>query len=321
MKIISGKTEFQLNKDSAVAIGKFDGVHTGHLKLLEALLEAGEKERLGTVVFTFDPSPEVFFSHGTARCLSTREEKRDLLEKAGVEVLVEYPFRAETAAVPAEEFIDRFLVRQLRAKVVVAGPDLSYGARGSGNFELLEKKGAESGFTTRKIEKILHHGTEISSTMIRQLVREGLMEEAAACLGRPYSMSGEIVRGNRIGHRIGVPTINLVPDSAKCLPPFGVYFSETVLDGKVFPSITNIGVKPTVSQENAVSAETFLYENVSELYGKRAEIRLLCFHRPEQAYPSLEALKERLEKDLAAGRRAHGLTSLPDISYNSTDNA
>jgi riboflavin kinase/FMN adenylyltransferase len=307
MKLISGQTDFSLTECSAVAIGKFDGVHIGHVRLLDALKRAKEEDGLCPVVFTFDPSPEMFFSNGTARCLSTREEKRELLEKAGAEVLVEYPFRAETAAVPAEEFIDRYLSRQLKARKIVAGPDLSYGARGSGDFDLLLKKGAESGFTAEKIDKVLYHGTEISSTMIRQLIGQGLMEEAAACLGRPYSLCGEIVRGNRIGHRIGIPTINLVPDASKCLPPYGVYFSETVLDGKCYPSITNIGVKPTVSSGNAVAAETFLYDKVTELYGRKASVRLLSFHRPEQVYSSLDALRERMEKDLAAGRRAHGI--------------
>lgn len=224
MQIISGTTEFQIGHDTAVAIGKFDGVHRGHRKLLAEILRQKE-DGLLAAIFTFEPSPEVFFGMSPSRELSTREEKRALFEEMGIDILVEFPFNRETAAISPEDFVLKILVGKMRTRFVAAGTDLSFGDRGKGNFALLNSLARHYGFETKMIDKVEQDGKVISSTLVRNLVEEGEMEEAAACLGSPYSITGAIVHGRALGRRIGIPTLNQTPPEDKLLPPFGVYYS------------------------------------------------------------------------------------------------
>ena len=294
MRIISGTTKFMIPEGTAVAIGKFDGLHLGHRKLLSEILRQKE-DGLKAAVFTFDPSPEVFFGMNPSRELSTNQEKRELFREIGIDILVEFPFNKDTAAISPEDFVIDILVKRMNAKFVAAGTDLSFGAMGKGNFTLLSSLARHLGFEACKIDKIERNGKVISSTLIRSLVEEGNMEEAAACLGAPYKITGKIVHGKALGRRIGIPTLNQTPPSDKLLPPFGVYY------------ITNIGIKPTVTNENKVTVETSLYDFSGDLYGETAEVSLLTFRRPEMRFSGVAELKKTMEKDIRAGEIYHGL--------------
>ena len=231
MRIISGTTNFMIPEGTAVAIGKFDGLHLGHRKLLAEILRQKE-DGLKAAVFTFDPSPEVFFGMNPSRELSTNREKRELFREIGIDILVEFPFNKDTAAISPEDFVIDILVKRMNAKFVAAGTDLSFGAQGKGNFTLLASLARHLGFEACKIDKIERNGKVISSTLIRGLVEEGNMEEAAACLGAPYKITGKIVHGKALGRRIGIPTLNQTPPSDKLLPPFGVYYSEVIRESQ-----------------------------------------------------------------------------------------
>jgi len=292
-----------------VAIGKFDGLHLGHRKLLSEILRQKE-DGLKAAVFTFDPSPEVFFGMNPARELSTNEEKRDLFREIGIDILVEFPFNKETAAISPEDFVIDILCGRMNAKFVAAGTDLSFGSMGKGNFTMLSSLARHMGFETCKIDKIERNGKVISSTLIRELVEEGNMEEAAACLGAPYKITGKIVHGRALGRRIGIPTLNQMPPTDKLLPPFGVYYSEVKADGRIFKGITNIGIKPTVTNDNQVTVETSLYDFSGDLYGETAEVSLLTFRRPEMRFSGVSELKKTMEKDIRAGEIYHGLRSI-----------
>ena len=198
----------------------------------------------------------------------------------------------------------------MNAKFVAAGTDLSFGAMGKGNFSLLSSLGRHMGFDTCKIDKIERNGKVISSTLIRGLVEEGNMEEAAACLGAPYKITGKIVHGRALGRRIGIPTLNQTPPVDKLLPPFGVYYSEVKTEGKIFKGITNIGIKPTVTNDNQVTVETSLYNFSGDLYGETAEVSLLTFRRPEMRFSGVAELKKTMEKDIRAGEIYHGLSEI-----------
>ena len=292
-----------------MAIGKFDGLHLGHRKLLSEILRQKE-DWLKAAVFTFDPSPEVFFGMNPARELSTNEEKRDLFREIGIDILVEFPFNKETAAITPEDFVIDILCGRMNAKYVAAGTDLSFGSMGKGNFTMLSSLARHMGFETCKIDKIERNGKVISSTLIRELVEEGNMEEAAACLGAPYKITGNIVHGRALGRRIGIPTLNQMPPTDKLLPPFGVYYSEVKADGRIFKGITNIGIKPTVTNDNQVTVETSLYDFSGDLYGETAEVSLLTFRRPEMRFSGVSELKKTMEKDIRAGEIYHGLRSI-----------
>lgn len=306
MQTIRGTTQFKIEEGTAVAIGKFDGLHLGHRKLLQEILKQKE-DGLKAAVFTFDPSPEIFFGMNPSRELSTNEEKRKLFEEIGIDILVEFPFNKETAATSPEDFVIDILVKRMNAKYVAAGTDLSFGAKGKGNFALMSSLAHHLGFEAHKIDKIERNGKVISSTLIRSLVEKGEMEEAAACLGAPYRITGKIVHGRALGRRIGIPTLNQIPPSDKLLPPFGVYYSEVRADGKVYKGMTNIGTKPTVTQEMKVTVETYLYDFSGDLYGETAEVGLLTFRRPERRFSGVEELKKTMEEDIEAGRIYHGI--------------
>ena len=309
MQIISGTTQFKIPDGTAVAIGKFDGLHLGHRKLLDMILRQKE-DGLKAAVFTFDPSPEVFFGMNPSRELSTNKEKRELFREIGIDILVEFPFNKETAAISPEDFVIDILVNRMNAKYVAAGTDLSFGAKGKGNFAMLSSLARHLGFETCKIDKIERNGKVISSTLIRGLVEEGNMEEAAACLGAPYKITGKIVHGKALGRRIGIPTLNQMPPSDKLLPPFGVYYSEVKTEGGIYKGITNIGIKPTVTNENRVTVETSLYDFSGDLYGETAEVSLLTFRRPEMRFSGIAELKKTMEKDISAGEIYHGLKQI-----------
>ena len=293
MQIIRGTTDFKIKEGTAVAIGKFDGLHLGHRKLLGEILRQRE-DGLLAAVFTFDPSPEIFFGMNPSRELSTNEEKRALFEEIGIDILVEFPFNAETAATSPEDFVIDILCGRMNAKYVAAGTDLSFGAKGKGNFTLMASLARHLGFEAHKIDKIERNGKVISSTLIRSLVEEGNMEEAALCLGAPYKITGKIVHGRALGRRIGIPTLNQTPPSDKLLPPFGVYYSEVKADGKTYKGMTNIGVKPTVTEDARITVETYLYDFSGNLYGETAEVSLLTYRRPEMRFSGIEELAKCL---------------------------
>ena len=304
MQIIRDTTEFVSPGETAVSIGKFDGVHLGHRRLLEELLDQKEKGLLAAV-FTFDPYPEVFFGFGSKQILTTREEKEQIFEKMGIDLLVEFPFNAKSAATPSREFVSNFLCKQMRARFIAAGPDLSFGDHGSGNFALLEEMAPEYGFKAKKIEKIIMDDNVVSSTLIRRRIDTGEVTTAARYLGEPYMVRGRIVHGKALGRRIGIPTLNQTPPEDKLLPPFGVYYSDVLIGDKKYCGMTNIGVKPTVSDEKRVTVETYLYDFKGDIYGETATVQLLTHRRPEMKFSSVEELKHTMEQDIQAGREYH----------------
>ena len=306
MQIIRDTKDFVSPGETAVSIGKFDGVHLGHRRLLEELIDQKEKGLLATV-FTFDPYPEVFFGYGSKQMLTTLEEKEQIFEKMGIDILVEFPFNAVSAATPSREFVTRFLCSHLRARFIAAGPDLSFGDHGSGNFSLLEELAPEYGFTAKKIEKVIMDENIISSTLIRRLISTGEVTTAARYLGEPYMVRGRIVHGKALGRRIGIPTLNQVPPEDKLLPPFGVYYSDVLIGEKKYCGMTNVGIKPTVSEEKRVTVETYLYDFRDDIYGETATVQLLTHRRPEMKFGSLEELKKTMEQDIQAGRVYHGI--------------
>lgn len=300
MLIIQNTTDFTLQTKSAVALGKFDGVHLGHRKLLDKILEK-KTEGLKAVVFTFDTSASAFFG-GEDKDLSTKEEKREIFRQMGVDVLIEFPLNQETAATEPEVFVERYLARQMQTAYLCAGPDISFGRRGEGDKELLARYAKACGYHLDLIQKVHVDGGEVSSTRVRRAVREGQMEAAARMLGAPYSVSGQVEHGKRLGRRLGMPTANLLPEPDKLLPPNGVYYSSVVLGGHCYRGISNIGCKPTVSQEHVMGVETYLYDFDESIYGSRIMVQLHAFRRPEEKFDDVEALRAQLKLDIAAGR-------------------
>ena len=294
MRVITGTREFQIEEPTAVTIGKFDG----HQKLLREMLCFKERQGLKAAVFTFDMAPSGVMRGQVQTVITTNQERRNKMAKMGIDYLVEYPFDQDTAHMRPEDFVSEVLVRQMHAKAVVVGTDCSFGYKGKGNVQLLKEMSKSCGFEAVIIEKEQDDHRDISSTYVREELDLGNIEKANELLGEPYAIHGVVVHGNHIGGAVlGFPTANILPPPEKHLPPFGVYVSQVLVDGRLYRGVTNIGKKPTIAGESPVGVETFIMGLEENLYGKEIEVQLLNFERPEQKFASLKELKERIEKD------------------------
>ena len=297
MKIITELDKLNIREKTAVAIGKFDGIHVGHKELLSKILEK-KKDGLKATVFTFDPSPEEFFVGHSVPQLFTREEKLKAFQELGVDILVMFPLNDETAATDPEEFVRRILVAELNAGFIAAGSDVSFGDKGKGDSKLLERLGKELSYELCIIDKVKIDGEEVSSTRVRNAVSDGDMDLTERLLGTKYSISGIVEHGNHLGHTIGVPTVNILPPSMKLLPPYGVYSSTVKIGKNEFKGMTNIGRKPTVSEKEKVGVETYIYDFDRDVYGEYIEVVLHSFVRPEIKFENMEQLKLQIQQDI-----------------------
>ncbi|WP_200801226.1 bifunctional riboflavin kinase/FAD synthetase [Clostridium sp. Marseille-P2415] len=304
MEYITGTREFQIEEPAVVTLGKFDGRHRGHQKLLKRMAEVKEEKGYKTAVFTFDMSPNALVAGDPQKVITTNLERKNNLEKIGIDYLVEYPFTEETARMEPEEFVRHVLTGQMNARAIVVGTDCSFGYRGAGNAERLSQWKERYGYELTVIPKEQDDHRDISSTYIREQLDAGNMEKANELLGEPYAIHGTVVHGNHIGGAVlGFPTANIIPPPEKHLPVFGVYVSRVYVDGTYYGGITNIGRKPTVEGGSPVGAETFIYGINEDIYGKTIEVQLLHFLRPERRFEGLEQLKAQIENDREYGMR------------------
>lgn len=301
MQIIRQTTEFHIEEKTAAAIGKFDGIHKGHEKLLEKIMMQKEKG-LKAVIFTFDPLPAILFGQTQIKELTTRQEKEEIFERMGVDILIEFPLTESAASMSPENFVEEILVQKMNTAYVAAGTDLSFGYKGKGDAALLKNLSGKFNFCVEIIEKVCHNKREISSSYIREEIEKGNMENAAALIGNAYSISGIVEHGNQLGRTLSMPTVNLLPDERKLLPPYGVYFSRINMDGEFYCGVTNIGSKPTVSNENRPGVETYIFGFEEEIYDKKITVYLDHYRRPEKKFAGIEQLRAQLMEDKKAGR-------------------
>lgn len=288
-----------------VAVGKFDGEHRGHQKIIATMLTVAREQGLKTAIFTFGTPPAAVVSGQRRPQILTNEERRERLHQAGIDYIVEYPFDAEIAAMDGEDFVREILLGAMRMRAIVGGEDLRFGKAGAVNAAKLKSLGERLHFSVYIIQKETEAGEEISSSLIHEALAAGDMAKANTLLGMPYTAEGVVQHGNGIGNRIlGFPTINLLLPAGKLLPRRGVYQTETVLpDGRTFRSITNVGTNPSVEQDHLshrLRLESFLLDFSGDLYGVRVRLRFLRFIRPEKKFASLTALKQQIMADLSS---------------------
>ena len=291
MRLIKGTLGFQEETDCVVTLGKFDGIHRGHRVLIDRVLAYAEKP-VKKVVFAFDIASMMLLS---------KNERRHMLNRLGIDILIECPFVPELIRMNPEVFVKKMLVDQLHAVHLVVGRDFRFGYGRSGDAALLKRLGPEYGFTVDVVDKVTDGEREISSTYVREELAKGNMEKVNELLGYEFFVTGEIVHGRRVGRTIGVPTTNLIPPRGKFLPPNGVYTTRTTAGDRTYYGMTNIGTKPTVDGQ-FIGVETYLFDCDEELYGEQEKVRLQHFLRPEVKFDSLEELKAQLREDEAAVR-------------------
>lgn len=291
MEYLNIDGEFPKLANCAVTMGKFDGIHRGHQKLVEKIKE---RKALGeqAVLFAIDASSNMIL---------TSQERASLLERMGVDVLVECRLDDRIRHMRAENFIKEILMGDLGASYVVVGEDNRFGFERKGTPELLKEFGRKYGFSVDILPKEMDGKRKISSTFIREELKKGNMEKISSLMGMNYFVEGDVVHGRGMGHKVLLPTTNLVPPKSKILPPNGVYVTTSYFDGRTYGGITNIGCKPTVG-ESFIGVETYLFDCDEDLYGKKCRVDFKKFLRPEKKFPSLEALKARLLADAENGR-------------------
>ena len=296
MLIIKDTIDISFDYPTVVTLGKFDGVHRGHMALIDRVLSYEKAIR----VEGMNPVSCVCCFRVSPVGLLTTEERREILRKKGVQLLTEVPFVPELITMEPEQFVAKILVEGLQAKHVVVGEDYRFGYQRRGDVRLLRELGEDFGFTVETVSKVRDGGQDISSTRVREALMRGDMETVGHLLGYSYFVTGKVIHGRRLGRTLGFPTTNVIPDQEKILPLCGVYTVRSEINGRVYNGITNIGTKPTVDG-HFVGVETFLYKCSEDLYGETQKVELLHFLRPEMKFPSIEELKKRIEEDRRAG--------------------
>lgn len=304
MQYFAGTREFQIKEPTAVTIGKFDGLHRGHQKLLREVMRYREKG-YKPAVFTFETAPGTLIRGKLQTMITTNEEREENLREAGVEYLVEYPFNQEVAHMDPEQFVAEILVGKMGAKAIVSGPDCHFGYQRKGDAELLRKLAPKYGYEVSIVEKAMDGDREISSTYIREELAKGNIRKANELLGYEYRISGQVVHGEHLGSTLGFPTANILPGIQKHLPAFGVYLSRTVIEGASYGSITNIGKNRRLPENDQRGRRHISMIWMKTCMGKDRG-SFLDFMRPEMKFSGVDELKMQVLKDKETGRKMHG---------------
>ena len=289
---------------SAVTIGKFDGVHLGHLRMIGQLLSDAEARSLVPTVLTFDRNPLSLLSPESCPLpLVSNEQKRELLEKVGVAATVMLAFDRSLSEQAPEEFVHRALVDTLNARLVFVGPDFRFGKGGAGNPALLERMGAEYGFEVRALPIVAKDDRRVSSTWVRELLADGDVSRAAELLGRPPMVRGVVVPGAKRGRQLGFPTANLATESEGLIPADGVYAAWATVDGERMPAAVSVGNNPTFDGVPERQVEAHLLGNDFgeldiDLYGKTMELDFIDRIRGMEKFESVDELVTRIGQDV-----------------------
>lgn len=292
-------------RGAAVALGNFDGVHLGHQRVIAAAADAAKRIGAPLGVVSFEPHPRVYFQPGAEpfRVMSQNQQAR-ALDALGVELFYELPFDAEMAGMTDDAFAREVLGQGLRARWVAVGFDVTYGKGRTGGPLELKIAGQLHGFGVSVVDRVDDAGgMKLSSTAVREALHEGRPEQAAAILGRPFAIEGEVVHGDKRGREIGVPTANVrLGDYVR--PKYGIYAVHTRLpDGRVFDGVASLGVRPMFRTPEPL-LEVWLFDFDGDLYGQVIETELVAYLRPEMNFDGLEALKAQIDQDAAQARAA-----------------
>ena len=286
---------------TVIALGFFDGVHRGHGALLRKAAERAGELNAAPAVFTFDRSPKEFVTGKPVLLINSNDDRRDIIRRVyGIQRVIFAPFDREMMTMPWQDFITELLVKQYGAVHLVAGHDYRFGHKNEGTVERLREKCRELGLGCDIIPKVELEGITVSSTYIRTLLEQGDVERAALFLGHPHCLSQTVRHGQRLGRTIGIPTVNLAVPAHVLTPERGVYITRAFLpDGRSCPGVTNVGTRPTVTDGDAVSVETYLLGFDGDLYGQTVRLEFHKRLRGEVKFPSLEALRQEILRNVA----------------------
>ncbi len=284
-----------ITEDTAITVGKFDGLHKGHELLTHKILQQ-EEIGLKSLVLTFDVSPRIYLKKDTEKQLITNEERAEFLQKECISYLAQCPFQDEVMPLEPEAFI-ALLVKNYHMKYMVCGTDFHFGKKGKGDVDLLRDLATKHGFTLEVVEKLKKENRDISSTFVREEIAAGNIAKGNELLGYPYFIWGKVVYGNHLGSKIGIPTVNLLPPKDKLLPPNGVYITEVEVDNQRYYGVTNVGIKPTIEGVRQIGVETHILDFDQDVYGESVRVTFLERIREEMRFASIDALCEQMHRD------------------------
>ncbi|HKL41650.1 MAG TPA: bifunctional riboflavin kinase/FAD synthetase [Clostridia bacterium] len=287
-----------LNEDTAITLGTFDGLHIGHVKIIKQLVKDAKDRNLKSVVYTFKNHPlSLSNSIETPSTIFKLDYKKEILEKLGVDILIFLTFNEKQKNIEPNYFIEEILVKKLRMKHLVVGYDYHFGKKAKGNTELLIKSSRKYHYSYDIVDPIKKDYVRVSSTLIRKLLANGKIKDANYYLGRPYSLEGKVIDGEKIGRKIGYPTANLELDNNFAILRPGVYITKTLLDGEFYHSVTNVGFNPTLKQSE-FSVETYILDFDQSIYGKHIRVDFYKKIRDELKFKDVEELTEYIRWDV-----------------------
>lgn len=289
----------------AVTLGKFDGLHTGHMQLINAITKVSKS--VADPAYRFTTVVINLIKEGEERFILSGEEKHMILADAGIDVCIDVVMTKEFMLCDAKEFLENVLVDRLGMKYLAVGYDFCYGNERKGDVEFLKEHQSELGYKLYVASKESRYGKRVSSTSIKEMLEAGEIGMANRCLGRPFNVEGEVVHGNHLGRTLDMPTANIVWPADKVMVAKGVYLSKVELEAGEYFGITNVGIKPTVDwiQRTKVlemNVETNIFDFNEDIYGKKMKVTLLKHLRPEMKFSDVEKLKEQMHKDRSEGK-------------------
>lgn len=297
MKIFHGTDNAGIQRGTVLTLGVFDGLHLGHQRIMQTVVESAKANRLVPTAITFDPHPRaVLHAENAPPLLQTLDQRLANFEVLGIEQAIVIRFDKDFADTDAESFLRDIVHERLQAREVFLGKGFFFGKNRGGNIELLREMSKKLGFFADEVAEVRLRGQRISSSKIRQLLAEGKVNLARRMLGRPYGVEGQIVHGFERGRTIGFPTANLHPQN-RVIPKFGVYATATLIEGKWRRSITNVGIRPTFEDAQNPSIESYIFDFDGDLYGDVLRVRFLHRIRDERKFNGIDELKAQIEKD------------------------
>lgn len=305
MQVFDSIKDLTKNINTILTLGTFDGIHPGHLMIIDKLVRCSKEKGCRNVVITFYPHPRtVLGNSNSVKVLTTQEEKISLLKKLGVENLLVIKFTKVFASIDAKEFIYDYLINGIGLKEVVLGYDHHFGKGRSGNIALLKEIGAKENFIVTPAESFIIDGEIVSSTKIRSALSEGDIPRANKLLGRNYSFSGKVVEGDKRGRTLGFPTANIrISSEDKLLPAIGIYAVRIKIDNQVHNGLLSIGKRPTFYSDGETITEVYIYNFDREIYGQIVTVELIERLRGEEKFSSAKELINQMNKDKENGQK------------------
>lgn len=295
MIVLDSLFDSTIEYNTAVTVGKFDGIHKGHNLLCNKVLERTD---LKSCMVAFTNAPKSIIEHKNVGCLITKQERIEMLRATGFDYIVSCPFDERMMNTSAEDFIST-LRHNLKMSYIVCGSDFRFGYKGAGDIKLLDSLSKQQGFEFEYIDKLKESSRDISSTFIKEELELGHVDHVNELLGYEYFVYGKVVHGRRIGHTIGIPTINITPPEYKLLPKFGVYETKVEFDGKIYMGVTNVGIKPTVTDEGVPTIETHIIDFSQDIYDEYVKVTFLNRIRGEMKFANVHELQVQMLHDIA----------------------